>query len=484
MTGVDATLSTLLTTGGDGRIAIDAQTGRNIYGRMPLLHRATLSFGSSTASTVSEDAAQHLRTWLQGLAQGHENYDCAAQSLRRRMVSLLGMPVEVVLAASGTDAHLLATDFWAKVDERPMIVVTATGSETGSGVALAATGRHFADMTAGGFKVARGDGAVTCASIRHATYQMRGADGRPVNGNAVAGELENILQTARSQRLTCVLVITAVSKTGLISPPIDVVRHLETAYHDTIRVIVDASQFRGSVAEYLAHGWPVIITGSKFLGGPAFSGAILCPARVGFLWEKVSLSPGMGAYIGQGDVPARWASRACLPSRNNWGLLARWEAAVFEWDRWARLDPIVVKAVSSQFAAFVHRRLSDDPFFEPLSTAGECSRETETLFPLLLRRIDPTSGDLIYMTVQETINVFQALQAEDRDGLRIELGQPVLCGERDGHPIAALRLALSARQTVAACNSAQGIETLIVQAKRAFDILRAAICQVPCPSPG
>ena len=32
------------------------------------------------------------------------------------------------------------------------------------------------------------------------------------------------------------------------------------------------------VASYLRDGWPVVVTGSQFFGGPAFSGAVLFPS--------------------------------------------------------------------------------------------------------------------------------------------------------------------------------------------------------------
>jgi hypothetical protein len=48
-----------------------------------------------------------------------------------------------------------------------------------------------------------------------------------------------------------------------------------------VEVIVDACQARiepSVVASYLRDGWPVVVTGSKLFGGPAFSAAVLFPS--------------------------------------------------------------------------------------------------------------------------------------------------------------------------------------------------------------
>src|ERR1039458_6586198 len=68
-----------------------------------------------------------------------------------------------------------------------------------------------------------------------------------------------------------IVYLTHGTKTGLIAP---------VSPPPGADVIVDACQGRISpetVAAYLRQGWPVVVTGSKFFGGPAFSGAVLFP---------------------------------------------------------------------------------------------------------------------------------------------------------------------------------------------------------------
>jgi hypothetical protein len=68
-----------------------------------------------------------------------------------------------------------------------------------------------------------------------------------------------------------IVYLTHGTKTGLVAP---------IAIPPGVDVVVDACQGRvapNRVAEYLRLGWPVVVTGSKFFGGPAFSGAVLFP---------------------------------------------------------------------------------------------------------------------------------------------------------------------------------------------------------------
>jgi hypothetical protein len=52
---------------------------------------------------------------------------------------------------------------------------------------------------------------------------------------------------------------------------------------------------------------------------------------------------------------------------------------------------------------------------------------------------------------------------------RFQLGQPVVCGERDGQPLSALRLCASARTVVDATRSLQGRAEAVAQAMAALD---------------
>ena len=97
---------------------------------------------------------------------------------------------------------------------------------------------------------------------------LRSADGSPRSEDAV----NNSFATATAAATGNVVVyLTHGTKTGLVAP---------VSPPCGANVIVDACQGRiapETVASYLGQGWPVVVTGSKFFGGPAFSGAVLFP---------------------------------------------------------------------------------------------------------------------------------------------------------------------------------------------------------------
>jgi hypothetical protein len=103
-----------------------------------------------------------------------------------------------------------------------------------------------------------------------------------------------------------------------------------------------------------------------------------------------------------------------------------------------------VAASARTFADAVTARLDADPRFERLETApldrsalgvSDGWDEAATIFPFLIRHADGR-----YLSVAAGQDVYRGLMAR-----RVRLGQPVLCGERDGRPISALRLCNSAR---------------------------------------
>ena len=105
------------------------------------------------------------------------------------------------------------------------------------------------------------------------------------------------------------------SKTGLRVPAV-VPRGVE--------VVVDACQGRISPARlrsYLLRGWPVLLTGSKFYGGPAFCGAVLFPAARRAAIDLASLPSGLAAYC---------HDEGSTQPAANLGTVLRWAAALEE----------------------------------------------------------------------------------------------------------------------------------------------------------
>ena len=468
----------LLAEGGDGRIAIDPATGLNRYGCAPFPAEGPAAFGSSTASVISASAyaaVQGLAERLQAHPAPARAYAAETGRVRERLARLCGLPAEaargVILAPSGTDVHLLAADLVRGSSLAPLTAVTPDPSETGRGVPSALCSLAFDDCTPLGGACVAGrplDGAVEGRTIGVA---LRDADGTPRPIGEVDADVEAACSRAARTGGKVLLVLVDVSKTGLIAPSPALAATLKTRFGEGLEVLVDACQFRltgESLQAYLAAGFLVAVTGSKFLGGPAFSGALLCPEALAERLRGQPLIHALGAYSARHDWPCGWAAGDGLPDVPNFGLLFRWEAALHELSRLRALDPAEAASFLARFGAAVGGLLKLHDAFapvpgRPLERPGPGGWDsTQTVFPFLLRPGGVT------LTAEATAAVFNALRRPDAGAAAVSLGQPVNVGARDGRTLAALRLSASAPLIVEALTTPDGAAQVI---QRALDAL-------------
>jgi hypothetical protein len=332
-------LVALLTGGGDARLALDPVTARNKY-HCPLLPAPGLiCFSSCTASPLSEPGLAAAAAMLRRLDAGATVQEEACAVAAELVVRLrLGQNTTVLLAPSGTDAFLLAMGLL--VAERPGVPLTSimvAASETGSGVPLAAAGRHFSELTAGGRRVrAGGSIAGFPAGMQTRAIPLREADGamRP------AAEIDAAFAAAVAEAPgRAVVHLIDGSKTGLVAP---------TDVPSGTEVVVDACQARlplDRLRDYLDRGWPVLISGSKFFGGPAFSGAVLFPADRLAGIDRTRLPAGLAAY---------GVDRHAAQPAVNAGALLRWAAALED----IRPFP-AMQAVMDALCQFVANRVAE-----------------------------------------------------------------------------------------------------------------------------
>jgi selenocysteine lyase/cysteine desulfurase len=95
---------------------------------------------------------------------------------------------------------------------------------------------------------------------------------------------------------------------------------LRDRFGDRVEVLIDACQFRiapATLAAYLAQGFLVAITGSKFLGGPTFSGALLVPPQAAERLSARLPHPGLRAYSARAEWPPAWVAAAALTEQTN-----------------------------------------------------------------------------------------------------------------------------------------------------------------------
>lgn len=379
----DRAVVAALLSGGDHRIAVDP-TGRNGYLIPPEPAPHILCASSCTASPIAAAGFDAAATALDAIEQAGSSRDQRIGDLARhieaRLLAFFGVAglAEATIHPSGTDA--LAAAARRVAAERPDAAVTAilpNRSETGTGVPHAASPEG-----------------------RVIEVALRDADGEPRPLEAVN---EAYAAAARTMGRT-VAYLTHGTKTGLVAP----------THCPGCDVIVDACQARinpSEIAGFLARGWPVALTGSKFYGGPAFSGVLLFPS-----------------------ARARAAPWEAVP---HLGTVLRWEAA---WQTMA-----AVGASAPGLDAFIQRRgqlvqqgIRSQPELHLVGgTAGQgpgWSRHP-SIFSFAVR--NPADGALLPM--QRLRPLYERVA---RAG--VLLGQPVDLG-----PFGGLRIAIGARDFLA-----------------------------------
>ncbi len=342
----------LMARGGDQRLAVDPRTGLNHYGCSHRPRPWAITFASSTASSLSErgfGGAEASRRRIAAAALAGRSPDALAreaQEVRSGIAAHYRLlhGDEVVLAASGTDCELLALAM-AECGG-PMSTILTAPEETGTGVPLAAAGRHFADDTSGRRRVRKG-GVVEGfrADTRVLSLAVRRADGTLRPSAEIDAECEALAATERHAGRRVLLHLLDLSKTGLLAPSLGCLRRLRAMHGDGIDVVVDACQARldgGRVRDYLSLGWMVMTTGSKFFTGPPFCGALLLPKRVAHRMSH-GLPSGLCAYGYRSDWPAGMAAASHLPGGINLGMVLRWQAALAEMRAFASVSSAEVR---------------------------------------------------------------------------------------------------------------------------------------------
>jgi hypothetical protein len=106
-----ALFESILTGGGDERIAVDPATGRNRYGTPVGKACDEVWFSSSTASAVSPRGYEAALQALRCLAGAHQKWPVSGwfDRMRDRLAALFGIPqAGVILSSSGTELELIA----------------------------------------------------------------------------------------------------------------------------------------------------------------------------------------------------------------------------------------------------------------------------------------------------------------------------------------------------------------------------------------
>lgn len=451
-----------MTDGGDERILIDPSTGLNRYLTVPR-PEPLIAYSSSTANFISVPAMAEVRRRVLELAPGFvlepDAYTSVLEDLRGRLRRAWNVPtsVEIVFAASGTDLEYVGIASAVRDETSGIDNILLGADEVGSGCVLAASACHFANLTPTGLKVAPGEpiDATLAEATRVIDVPIRSSKGQPLPSEDVLLAIgAHVADAIAAGRHPLVHVVHG-SKTGLIVPSMGHIDALRRRFGDKISFVVDACQARISrdlVGAYLARGCTVFLTGSKYMGGPPFSGFALVPGST--VKRSGRMPAGFGRVFCRSEWPASWKGSADLPEGANLGLLLRLEASIFELELYHSLHPTEIKRTVDLFEeaiAVLTRRLGAS-HVRPMGYADERETQVAPLEIRTLATIDLSEIDSSY-DFDFARGLYLSLAKGDDGNVQelfgMRLGQPVRSVRMaDGRFGATLRIGLSMPQMV------------------------------------
>lgn len=453
-----APLDHLLTSGGDARLARDPATGLNAYGCSPSPTPGLPSFSSCTATTISQrayEAADSARMALMASAMLHGLVDCfdgRIEAMREELRVLLGLDgsgTEVVFAASGTDAQLQALALSRALLGDGLVSVVVAADQTGSGTSATAQGLHFGTRSTNDCSVAKGAPIDGLGPVRSVALRLRGADGRLRTPAAIDADVLETVESLVARGARVMLEMMDCSKLGLQAPSDACADEIAARWPGRVQIVVDACQMRlgrRRIARCLARGDLVLITGSKFYAGPAFSGALLVPQRLAARIEAAgALAPGLAAYATRSDWPKRWHGlRGQFAAAPNFGQWLRWEAALDEIRAYDAVPETFRRATLRLLGDGIARLIDAAPGLRLLPPQPRPAEGDEFAAPTIFAfSCEPRGAPL---SLAQCRALYAALHATGAEAPCL-IGQPVGWGRNDDEA-AALRICISARHVV------------------------------------
>lgn len=449
---LESSLAEWMTRGGDARIVLDPESGTNRYFSTPF-PRDVLALASSTANDLGADAMAHLAARFpdgaDALADGAA-YAAFLDAMRDelRAAYAIGGDADVFFAPSGTDLEYVA--LLAVAGRRPGGVsnILLGADEVGSGCIHSAAGCYFAHETALGLTVEPRRPVAGLPPIDLADLPVRNQDGEAHDSASLSAAMAAPVAAALAAGRFPLVHVVHGSKTGLVLPHLGDVDRLRARFGGDVAFVVDACQARittEAVHAYLARGMIVFLTGSKFMGGPPFSGFALLPP--GLAAAAAPVAAGMADIFRRAELPAAWRGREICRDDGNPGLALRIAASLFELGRFQRIGLPRVSRVVSAFTAATDRLAEALDIRKVASAPAEDAAETaehpiEMLTLVTLDLAHTRAGAERPLDFAAATAIHKALVAQG-----IRLGQPVRCVRlANGEWGATLRIGLSMPQ--------------------------------------
>lgn len=362
---IDESLICLMEKGSDDRSVFTGEARLNKYFTgmrarpSELLHRGTCTSSSPTAGALQASRDMLLRLW-----DLEENADEAlCEEVRERVEALFcDGNGRMVIHPSGTDAEmvpLLQAILASRALKRQagltdikgdVVNIVCCAGEVGSGTTQAAEGKFFSStVPLGGYGVVNGEELPAI----HKLCNMKSIElvaRSSVNGDLL-DEYDDMVESTTRKALVenphRVVVVHSVagSKTGLCVPSPVVAEKLKSEFGDRIISVLDACQMRSGpslIPRWLNEMGPVLMTSSKFYGGPSFGSGVFVPhACLAKMNEELEAEPASAvvdiaeacaSYLTSYDIGPLMPRLhdAMPPGFCNTGLLLRWAAGLYE----------------------------------------------------------------------------------------------------------------------------------------------------------
>lgn len=448
-------LDEFLVSGGDGRLALTSDS-RNAYGCTPFPQDGLIDFASSTASSISPQAYARAReareTLLTASLRDGPDRACEDAVTRARQallghLELNGSGAEVVFSASGTDAQLQTLFLVRLLNPGTLATVIAGADQTGSGTAHTARGRHFSQTTAGGAAVQKGGVITGLEGIGAFEIGFRDEDGNFREPALMDEAVLAAVERALAGHDHVLLQAMESSKFGWKAPSDTLLDSIAARWPGRVTIVADACQLRITrtrLKQLLSNGVLVLVTGSKFFTGPAFSGALLVPHEMAVRLADAAAPAGqLAGYATRFDWPESWTGlRRRFSHRFNFGQWLRWEAALEEMRLYYAVPASFRERMTRLFGQAMRDAIRNARHLGLVESGF--SPELPTIFPLRLTQAhEPLSAEACAEIYRAMGRDLAALDFETRALLATpcQIGQPVALAKAT----AALRLSLSAR---------------------------------------
>jgi len=335
--------------------------------------------------------------------------------------------------------------------------------------------------------------------VRVETIRLRSEDGHLSTPEELDEEADKLVRAACLEGANVLLHVVTHSKTGVYAPSFDKAAELRDEFGEQVTVILDAAQgrlSRRSIKAALELSYLVLITGSKFYGGPAFSGALLVPnAHRPSITGLERLTPGLRDYMTAPELPQHWRKlRTSLPAEPNPGLVLRWSAALAQIEAYYETPSENRRLVMRAFEEAVTERLGTSELIDVIPVSPLRERDSlrfleaaTTVFPFFVRS-EPGGP---YLERDRLKKVFSHLNSDLSGAVpslsaaeqailarEIHIGQPVLLsgGADDEHSV--LRIALGAAMVIKVANDAnlgEDFDQRLDWLRSQIDILREKV---------